>query len=68
MPATSHKQESTARVAMGIKHGDIDPADLPEGLRTAALSMAEMSESSLKDYMHMAKHRPKKKSLLGGSE
>ena len=61
MPAQSSKQAHTAQVAMGIKHGKINPKSLPPGLRKAALSMAEMSEDQLKDFMHT-----KKKSLVEG--
>lgn len=64
MPAESMKQARTARVAMGIKHGDIKPSSLPPGLRKAAQSMAQMSEESLKDYMHMKK----RKSLAKGRD
>lgn len=59
MPAQSQKQANTARVAMGLKHGSIKPGDLPKGLREAAQSMAQMSEDSLKDFMH-TKKRPAK--------
>jgi hypothetical protein len=55
-------------MAMALKHGHLDLADIPAGARDAVKSMAKMSESSLKDYMHMAKHKPKKKSLLGGKD
>lgn len=62
MPATSDKQAHTARMAMGVKHGSLKLADLPKGAREAVKSMAEMSEDSLKDFMHTAK--PKAKTIL----
>ena len=61
MPASSQTQARTARVAMGIKHGDINPHSLPPGLRKAAESMAQMSEEQLKDFMYTKK---KRKSLV----
>jgi hypothetical protein len=55
MPAQSERQARTARVAMGIQKGSITPRSLPPGLRKAAVSMAKMSEDSLRDFMHTGK-------------
>jgi hypothetical protein len=54
-------------MATAYKHGHVELKDLPEGAREAVKRMAQMSDDSLDDFTHVAKHRPKTRSLLGGT-
>lgn len=59
MPAQSVRQQNTARMAMALKHKHLSLADIPAGAREAAQSMAQMSEDSLKDFMHTKQSKAK---------